>query len=1135
MKEIHNSLTLELPEEEQEKIPYTQEVPYIKIKELVWAYMTSKSLEKSYMYQPKFLQFKIIYNHDDTFEHVEKHNNIYKIDNHKINIDEKIVYDNKVFFNNKEYNINDISQIEEYIPTYLYNEIKPNKNYTIVFESVVEYLRLIELNTRYEDITNPNSEYYWPFLTRDEYNEIIRFITNGQIPDNYRPISKIISDSNIFLRDYIENVKNIDNHVKETDYIKITTILSKGDRGNNYINLRKVYETLKLTEDMPFIGVTYDNLTKLKIHKDFNDKNKIKHWALTKKNNNYSVRFKGLEVKLKIGNLYGELLMLRDGKLLFMIEKPRAAIKENIDVDTLPMEKINEIVNKINESDVFINKPRKVQLLEKPEIHYMNVDIHFNYNLTQKAFTSIVENDSFIRKYILSDVFNELSDDSYIILFFRSLDTSKSYLDKYENSIFSRDTPYFNVNKEQLETEYHILEKTTRNNFKLTIRPPSKYINSSFVEIIDVDNLNKVEIVKFWINYIVTKLKIHIIESETETQINKNKALKSVIGEYNSRECQKERQPSIYVESIHKDVDPKRILNIEGVRIVCESDDHPYPGFTLKNSVPCCFTRDQSKTNKYLSVVYKNKNYMVSPTNYAYNGKNIIFKDEDFYYLEDGELHDLPEKFNNLMKEKEQKLSLERNTLLMDETNFYNLLIVPKGMENVMYVDSKENLKCYNKQKVNYNTYGIPICDNPITQRPKTGLIVNKSKYHITLDNILESKKTGDVPTYILKLIENSFNLSGIDSIVRYGTNKSKKSFIQAVALTLNDILPTLTNLMLNNLTMDIFKSINNGLIYKKLNGDIEKYKNIIREGGSYEYFHEYLKTLYDIEIVIFDYVEQAILCPQRKYKLNTDKKISLILKISDHYEPILFLTENGLSKITNILPNSELERLYNNVCKTYTIEYNKLKNVKYQVINNENIVKYLILDDGFIIPVMVSMGQFPNIETITMNEMKSTHLKTPQYIISLQDKYKDYISIIAKVVKDNKIIALEGNQRSIIPVIETDSDTVDLQVSLYKYEEQKEMRIQEERMKEQFIDRKRKEKEEYHNIKYEFSQYQGSLEDFAREKNLDDFTYKKLKNESKFITSTNVPKSLYDNEYKISLEFTSVNDIIKHLQGGEE
>ena len=41
-------------------------------------------------------------------------------------------------------------------------------------------------------------------------------------------------------------------------------------------------------------------------------------------------------------------------------------------------------------------------------------------------------------------------------------------------------------------------------------------------------------------------------------------------------------------------------LIYKGARLICPTEEYPYPGFTQKNAI-CCFTKDQRNNDKYIS------------------------------------------------------------------------------------------------------------------------------------------------------------------------------------------------------------------------------------------------------------------------------------------------------------------------------------------------------------------------------------------------------------------------------------------------------------------------------------------------------------------------------------------------------
>lgn len=95
---------------------------------------------------------------------------------------------------------------------------------------------------------------------------------------------------------------------------------------------------------------------------------------------------------------------------------------------------------------------------------------------------------------------------------------------------------------------------------------------------------------------------VEIIENSKKPVIKKEaiKSLKSLNIQTDSRECPKDRRPSVL-----SDQDQRESILVEGVNLGC-NENYPYPGFTKKNNIPCCFKKPQKNKQIFINKTQNN-------------------------------------------------------------------------------------------------------------------------------------------------------------------------------------------------------------------------------------------------------------------------------------------------------------------------------------------------------------------------------------------------------------------------------------------------------------------------------------------------------------------------------------------------
>lgn len=392
------------------------------------------------------------------------------------------------------------------------------------------------------------------------------------------------------------------------------------------------------------------------------------------------------------------------------------------------------------------------------------------------------------------------------------------------------------------------------------------------------------------------------------------------------------------------------------------------------------------------------------------------------------------------------------------ERKFIGFLDVEKHPK---FSDAPNNEKsnfCVPCCKKTFNDTNIDFCTGTIDYNEYINNLTTKTDYIKNEKKIpLEINRYGFLNKNLHKLFNNNLKKENLLSefktpiFLRYGINNTN-TFIYSIMECLGiKKIEFFKKLLLENLTLNIYKTLNNGNLYFKYS--FETFKNLIlTDILSLNYLD--LWELVSIEnfidkngfnIIIFENkiinnVEKLYLvCPENQeinYFFKPQKKTIFLIKTNDIFEPIikyislkkqekLFLVNNDTFKSIN--------ELYLESCQIIGLPELTLKNlylkfgnqIKYQYLNEFNKIQYILVND-IILPI-IPCGPIRELTFKNILDIKFTSFdKTIKFILeNLQVNIKIFI-------KENFIIYIILNDFLIIPVIKrkiTPNDKIDFKI----------------------------------------------------------------------------------------------------------
>lgn len=494
----------------------------------------------------------------------------------------------------------------------------------------------------------------YPQLREDTFQmalKIVLFKSNPQIYDHFQnditsamgyiltemnksaaEITKVFSN----LNDYLRSASQVTYSSPRPEEFTITNINYRGSLGIP-IDIVDVFNTFKLTETIPFIGIggqfidrTNPVVRVFKINgKRVIPEKEIKDFYVTEnKKQNLIVykKVKGIVFKIKVPETSAYLTLLIEPNGTFWINlKPNKT--QNV-VDNLLNDYITSLLKSVSKDAGVI----------EPQFELLNIstNIETPFYINLKTFVASLKRPS------ISKLLFELKPSKSTEL--------TSFLYKKEITINLKDNVYL--------------------------------LNSSVLGILGVSGIWQLCTIYTQImivdNLIVSEASSSQLERQQIRERSNIKRLKELGVKVKSTNCQKQRQPIIVdtnVPTVLKHPE-SYTLDYLGKTYMCTSDEHPFPGFTNEN-ILCCFKKDQRKKEAFIRNTTP-QNLVSAEASSSLRKQHVItteklLQNNRFGVLPNG----LQESINDILQIK----NIFRYGVVQDQFSFFNALAKITGNE----------------------------------------------------------------------------------------------------------------------------------------------------------------------------------------------------------------------------------------------------------------------------------------------------------------------------------------------------------------------------------------------------------------------------------------------------------------------
>lgn len=727
------------------------------------------------------------------------------------------------------------------------------------------------------------------------------------------------------------------------------------DNSKKIIKLDKIFNTLELSEKIPFIVYSGNDsggkkTPKIKIYNkiisDVSD-TIIKSWVLNEKkkmNQMTYKKIKGLMIKYKLDilktkrveNLFMTVIINENGyiivKLTFTADDKKTLIQ---DITESIKSGIDDIIDTINKLDgIYVNSER---LMFSKDSH---VDIN---NISVILGTNTLLNKSKLRgmltKFGISDIFElkESKDETKLSMYYKKNVKNDTY---------------------EIDSDKKGITVTIQNNdFKL---------NSSIINIYSATSLNQINtivneicILSLLIRDEVKKTSSILEEEEEQIDIKEKsniKRLKESI-KTSSIKCQKKKQPREVEQDEIKDKNfmdknKKSIISYEGKNFICPTVNYPYPGFTVDN-ILCCFKKEGRRIKQVLEQPYILET-IVQPSNFIINvkeptgesfdtyvikvisdineevGFTDIKGDSPYFYMSNDTNFPLVHIHNeDLIKtiEETEENAPDGYSIWLNSVPLSQLLTKPNKSTCVKQpkFDVKDtndiNAKCKHHIDNNifgYNINSYPCCFdnkrnlyNPIKIKEK-----NPTKMHIlTTDKPAAKQHLGYLQPGLKELFE-LINTNKNSKFYRWGVNQNNLSFfncvLEGIEYKIGDIsienTTELRRILINYLEKkpDTFNKLNGGNIVSKYIS-LTNYIDAIRNNTNVIYWMDIIDLIHRVlscNILVIDipyidsekynYNNTKIVC-NFSVKYDTKKPFMIFIKKKKTFEIVVEIEQNPL------------------------------------------------------------------------------------------------------------------------------------------------------------------------------------------------------------------------------------------------
>jgi len=928
-----------------------------------------------------------------------------KVDDNYILLDDKLVLDNY----NKIYISNIITELE-----------KENEKNQIFYPDIL-YESLLN---NFVDLTRGEFDIAVDFIKNPEENTFIEFLDKYLVPlqKKYDMTDEQIEFYNLCKRDRYN-----DNLISDKIYKDINVIIKGNDidfvmkTNNIFIKLFDIFNIIELNSSIPFIGLnkkfTNDTSSEplLKVYdsilEDISEK-EIKSWILNEKkmlNQTTYKTIRGLMMKIKVDyDNYLTMNVMPNG-LIYV----KYSSKDNESIDDI-MEviktNVNDTINMLNKLNVFY-KSRRINTIENSSLEIESLDVisTTNFYISRRKLKSLLKEQDFN----LLEYKDTNSTDVLSLYFLDNINDKKLTLN-IKDSLTEKDSSIINIlNVKNIKLYKIIIE------ILYIIHLISDKINKDDEDRKIVEKSSKKILKDAGINFNSRKCQHHpilidnVAKDDSEIQFNnRNYKCNDPLYEYpgftidNILCCFTKSQigNETYIRNINPD-SYDILIKPSNFKIKINGDFETYAIKMISN-----YENDMN-LSKYF---YVNRNNILQP----------ILNNELINAIE--------------LKEHSENIWFDTITLAQ--------LIYPSPTNkcsNKPNLNKRYNLNAPCAEPENefarhfgYGASGIPCCFN--TEREDI-IIKKKKESDITNAYILKPNK----PLKNMQIGELSKDLNELFNKVlehnyhhyRIGVLQNNNSFLNAVLLAvkddfkLNGIIDfkSLLNKYLDNNNEEFLK-LNNGLVHLKYK-TIDNYKKYLNNNKNYIYYNDFidlLEKVFNINIIMMEEIPD-IKKDIKKYNINmicrSNKKYNNVLanivllktkydenslntytKNTDSFELLIRINEKSSLKdkiITMFSQRSNtikfLLEFYSKTCiqrnvypENYgyipLLNYNSLLNIKYQIVNSLNKVSMVMIDQGYLIPI-VETPLIDNIPKITFTEL----IKDDSKLLSLE-KYMDFV-----------------------------------------------------------------------------------------------------------------------------------------------
>lgn len=1145
------------------KYPLFLDLSYGKIKEMVW-YLACKQYGNvvGFRFHPKFLQTKMIGDNGVRVA-AESFKDIVNVKGTEIGVKDKMVFQSskgpyvivdraRVYLNSKNAMYRTL-----YSPEYLYDVLDNSplsdvslSNISFYFESVVDYMESEFKKTGqyipYTALVGPENKsgFVWPALERADYDAVARYIFDRKtVPDWYSSTDAVSQFSYIgeFMEAYSKYFipfvrQKIPEYIVSFDYLYIRWTVARGDARNEYINLDRLFRNIPVSSEIPFMALKLTRNSKFKVFKEFKDKKVLRDWTVASEGADTKMAdYRGLTFKVLNNDIYTDIILFGNGKIMVQCKQSRS---QSVDLDSICTSKVSHIVDAVNKiTSAFTNEPGK--LVYYPHEHkdrLMRIDLTCQSKLSPEELSVAVRENDFLRNFVLSDVFNRVGamDNNYITLVSRVAQKNLKLQEK--KNMFAEGEPYFD-RLAGIEGEY---ENSTKSGYEMIFRSNVRYENAGLIELVNIDTRARVEMATHWARFIMFLSNKSAVASDMK--VNRANALKRVDEYFNSRSCQKARQPVI--SDTIEPLPGSYAITYKGHRIVCDNPEHPYPGVNARKGF-CCFSTDQRGTDKYAERLGEDTNFLIQPSNILFNGNIVFMKSEKLFYVKDGDYKKLPVQASKEIMKKEAEANSRGNTYFLSEVSFNKLLFPPqkKNCPNISQ-DALGNFVCPDNYTLGVAQNGTPCCfvHEPRKLFPlsvSVPVINMNTSHQISTDKILSPGRIGLINGDAQKLL--GAIMPGF-RMFRYGVNQTADNFLNAAAFVLRRRTLDIKADIMKKLDQSMFLSLWNGEVASRFE-NIKMFRAFLTNQSvrkSYEEYWDLLATSEHVNILLIDYDAQSIVCRPRG-AIVMSRPVVPILKIKNSYEPVIFTNDRGeIQPVPATVPAIVKDVLSFSCTSVTNID---AKNLRYQIMDrvSKNKVRFLITKDNFYIPVSESMGPIAGVPVRSMSKRKPSAKNIIEKAPSMN------VNVTGQVLDDSgMVVGLLTSKMIVIPV-RKEKALVNVPIVDYNYigdaDKKFSTKIKEdERVR--FLNNKRDIEHMYHSLKHGFSMYSlntsnPSVRRFVNEhgsvpEDLKQYFIGRLEFDAKndeTISQGLVPKDYVDDDEPYQVVMTHIDQVLEYLE----